>query len=95
MKLSFKNIINKIALVGITYYTEDEQLLSQKQIWGKIISANRDEIIIKQNDDTLFHLPADLSAFSPAVPGKYTLRSTGETIENPDFLITWKVYHTL
>jgi hypothetical protein len=40
-------------------------------------------------------LPAHASAFEPADPGSYRLRSTGETIEDPDYLTTWTIQRNL
>ncbi|WP_322311900.1 hypothetical protein [Parvibaculum sp.] len=37
-------------------------------------------------------MPPDTSAFSAAQPAEYHLRSTGETVTNPDALATWEVY---
>ncbi|HZK81678.1 MAG TPA: hypothetical protein VFC46_11435 [Humisphaera sp.] len=34
-------------------------------------------------------LPPDLRSLKPARPGIYRLRSTGQEIENPDYLTTW------
>jgi hypothetical protein len=34
-------------------------------------------------------LPPDLRALQAAKPGQYQLRSTGETIENPDLTTSW------
>jgi hypothetical protein len=35
--------------------------------------------------------PPLLQAISPAKPGIYTLKGTGENVENPDLLATWRV----
>lgn len=36
-----------------------------------------------------FWLPPQLEAFEPVPPGDYRLRSTGETVHDPDFTTTW------
>lgn len=33
MNLKFEDILGKILLVGITYYTHDEQYIERKQFW--------------------------------------------------------------
>ncbi|MBN7463153.1 hypothetical protein I3U64_23750, partial [Mycobacteroides abscessus subsp. abscessus] len=38
-----------------------------------------------------FTLPPAPESFSPAAPGEYRLRSTGEVITDPDYLATWTV----
>jgi hypothetical protein len=34
-------------------------------------------------------LPPSLAAFELAKPGRYTLKSTGEVIDDPDVLVSW------
>ena len=82
--------IGKTILVGVTYLDSDEKLLSQKQ-WSGIIRtfSNTEGIKIEDRAGSIFCLPPDPSAISAAAPGSYRLRSTGETIEDPDFLATW------
>ena len=42
-------------------------------------------------DGEVYILPPDLRPFSEAAPGSYSLRSTGETIVDPDFTSTWEI----
>jgi hypothetical protein len=86
---TFDELIGKVLLVGITYYTHNSELINQKQFYGTVIEANDSIIRIKQNDGSEFTLPPDLSSTKRARPGEYKLRSTGEVVVNPDFLATW------
>lgn len=46
MKLTFKNIIGKTILVGITFLEHDGTFISMIQFSGKIVSADKHESII-------------------------------------------------
>jgi len=85
------DLLNKTLLVGITYYTHDNELIEQKQCFGRVIEANESMIRIIQKDGAELELPSDLSSTKKARPGEYKLRSTGEIVINPDFLATWNV----
>ena len=89
--ITFEELIGKVLLVGITYYTHDNEFIEQKQLYGLVTEANETRIHIQQKDGTTFTLPPDLRSTKRARPGEYTLRSTGETVVDPDFLATWNI----
>ena len=89
---AFSNLIGKIVLIGMTYYTPDNQFIEQKQFWGKVSEIREDQIIVQQKSGEIVSLPPDLRSVKPAPPSAYRLRSTGEIIENPDYLSTWIVH---
>ena len=90
-EITFDELIGKVLLVGITYYTHDNEYIEQKQFYGTVTEANDDLIRVKQKDGTDFTLPPDLSSTKRARQGEYKLRSTGEVVVNPDFLATWNL----
>ncbi len=90
-ELHLSDLIGKVILVGITYYTHDKQFIGQKQYHGTVIRADEDGIIIQKPDGEETWIPPDLRSTKPAPPGEYRERSTGEIVENPDFLTTWNV----
>lgn len=91
--ITYNNIIGKIILVGITYYTHDEQFIERKQFYGKIISADRKKgIVFLKQDGEAYNLPPDLRSVQIAPPGEYKLHSTGEVVVDPDLLSTWNLY---
>ncbi len=90
-EITLDELIGKILLVGITYYTDSNEFIEQKQFYGTVTEANESFIRIKQQDGTEFTLPSDLSSTKRARPGKYKLRSTGEIVTNPDFFATWNL----
>jgi hypothetical protein len=85
------SLVGKRVLVGLTYLDKDGEVADQVQFHGVVVAeGGPDEPIELQRADTgeLFTLPPQLE---PAEPGEYRLRSTGETVVDPDFLATWTI----
>jgi hypothetical protein len=87
-------------LVGVTALAHDGKTVKwQAQYHGRIVSADRTEGIKVACEGrwvgTTMVLPPVLGAFQPAKPGEYRLRSTGETVQNPDLTTTWSVTEPL
>ncbi len=63
------------------------------QFHGRIESADPGHgfAIRRADNGELEWLPPDLRAYSPAEPGIYRLKSTGEEVIDPDFLSHWTV----
>lgn len=76
-------------LVGITDYDQEGNAVAQAQFAGRVISAGEKGILLRLADGGSYLLPPDLSSTKPAPPGCYRLRSTGEVVENPDYLSVW------
>ena len=90
-KITFSDLIGKTILIGLTYYTANDEFIEQKQYWGRVVESNENRILVKLNDGEIFVLPPDLSSTQVAAPGEYQLRSTGEIVVNPDYLTTWNI----
>ena len=90
-KINHAELLDKILLVGITYYTGNNEFIEQKQFYGRVIRSCEGEVRILQNNGEELSLPGDLSSTKRARPGEYKLRSTGEVVVNPDFLATWSL----
>jgi hypothetical protein len=84
--------MGKHVLIGITYVDAEDQVVEQVQCHGKIIRIDGSGIFVEQADGETFALPPDIESFRPAKPGVYRLRSSGEVVENPDFLSSWTVH---
>jgi hypothetical protein len=89
-------LVGQMVLAGITYLAADgKTVTSQVQSWGRIVSAKPEGIAIVYEGKIwagqTMTLPPDLRAFQAAGPGEYRLRSTGETIENPDLTTSWTI----
>jgi hypothetical protein len=86
----------KNVIVGITRLVSDGKTVkSQTQYHGKVASADRQngfKIICEGAfaGETL-GLPPDLRLFQRASPGEYKLRSTGEIVNDPDFLVSCSI----
>jgi len=83
--------IGKTVLIGVTYLDRKDNLIEQTQ-WAGIITgfSGKEGIKIAVGPTkSPFTLPPDERGIRPAPPGVYRLRSTGEEIENPDYLATW------
>lgn len=86
--------VGKYILIGVTYLDHQGEFLEQQQMHGTIESAGPDGISIalggvKSGESWV--MPPVLDSIYPADPGVYNLRSTGESIEDPDLLATWSV----
>ena len=89
-------LVGQLVLAGITYLAADgKTVTSQVQCWGRIVSAKPEGIAIicegKMWSGQTMTLPPHLPAFQAARSGEYRLRSTGETIEDPDLTTSWTI----
>ena len=86
--------VGKYVLVGITYLSHAGEELRRQQLHGVIESASPDGILISLRGayaGKSWNMPPALEAIRYADPGIYTLRMTGEKIEDPDLLATWQI----
>ena len=89
-------LVGQLVLAGITYVAADGKTVTSKvQCWGRITDAKPEGIEIvcegKVWAGQTMTLPPHLPAFQVARPGEYRLRSTGETVDNPDLTTSWTV----
>lgn len=86
-----KSLIGKYVIVGYTHKKEDGTIVKYEQEHGVIIRVNEREgvVINPPKEKYTFTLPPDFRSFEAAKPGKYTLKSTGEIITNPDYIVFW------
>ena len=92
------DLAGKTILLGLTFADADGNVLELIQRHGVVESADREHGIATRLvgpgrpwDGELYVLPPDLEAVSEAAPGAYRLRSTGETIVDPDLLASWEI----
>jgi hypothetical protein len=89
-------LIGKYVLVGITRMTADGATVkSQQQFHGHVTKAEKDVGITiacagARAGETVVVPPAP-GSFALARPGRYTLRSTGEVVEDPDMTTSWTI----
>jgi hypothetical protein len=78
----------KRVLVGLTCVGPDNDVLLRLQTDGVVAEVREDVILLTREDGTTFGLPPDRQLLVGADRGVYTLRETGESIEDPDFLVS-------
>jgi hypothetical protein len=79
--------IGKSLLVGLTVHAPDGTFLYTEQFLSTIVDADDAGIVARRHDNgARILLPPELQ---PASPGQYRLRSSEQTVEDPDYLATW------
>ena len=90
-----ETVIGMRILIGLTHSAHENTPARYEQLHGVIMSAD-----IKQGfrialqgtragED--YWLPPQTANFVRAEPGIYRLRSTGEEVENPDYISNWTI----
>jgi hypothetical protein len=91
-------LVGRTILLGLTFADAEGNVITRTQRHGLIEIADPERGIATRLvapgqpwDGELYWLPPDLSSLSEAAPGAYRLRSTGETIVDPDFTASWEI----
>jgi hypothetical protein len=80
---------NKRIIVGITFLDSDGALIEQFQTHGRVVAANSAEgIVLVRPNGGRFVIPPSPQWLKAARPGEYRLRSTGEVVNDPDYLMS-------
>ncbi len=86
-------LLGKTVIIGVTEQTRDRKTVARRQFMGTVerVSPKGIEVRLTTSgpDDPLLWLPPAPRCFEPAPPGLYTMRSTGEVAENPDYTTAW------
>jgi hypothetical protein len=89
-----KELIGKHVLVGISVFDKRGEFKRQEQFHGTVVSADPDKgiflLLAGTRSGEKKWLPVT-NLFERAGRGTYKLRSTGETVVDPDFTCTWRV----
>ena len=86
------SLVGKTVLIGITRLDHDDELIEKTEKFGRIASVDpHDGIKVDVGEPELFTLPPNPQHFNHARPGVYRLRSTGETVEDPDLTTIWTI----
>jgi SMI1-KNR4 cell-wall len=87
--------LGKRVLVGITVLSPDEdEVVERHSFAGTVAHVEPGGIELKLDDQTSYWLPPDATALREAAPGEYSLRDTGQTIVDPDYVATWTITHS-
>ncbi len=79
---------DRCVLVGITFLDSGGAPIEYFQTHGRVITASRDSIVLVRRNGQLFMLPPGPQWLKAARPGDYMLRSTGEVVVDPDYLLS-------
>jgi hypothetical protein len=83
-----QRLVGKRVLIGLTYL-EHGEVDYHEQKHGSVESVVAGGVAVRLSDGEIYWLPPDLRSWKQADPGEYRLRSTGEVLIDPDYIITW------
>jgi hypothetical protein len=79
-------------LVGITYLDDAGAVRGSEQFCGQVLEVSDGVVVVERpGDGEPALLPADADAYEAAAAGAYRLKSTGEVVQDPDYVTTWQV----
>jgi hypothetical protein len=87
-------MIGKVVLVGVSYCNAAGDVLEDKQFFGTVLRINGKEglVISSGVDGSECAFPPELDRYTPADPGEYRLKTTGQVVVDPDFTSMWHLY---
>jgi hypothetical protein len=87
------HLVGATLLVGIAELKHDGSLVRRYQVFGVVTVADPTQgICVREHTgDVDFWLPPDTRGVTPAEPGEYRNRSTGEVVVDPDYLGSWEI----
>lgn len=88
VRIAQQRLADSRVLVGITFLDPHGGTVEYFQTHGRVISANRAGIVLERTDGRPFVLPPSPQWLKAAQPGEYMLRSTGEVVVDPDYLLS-------
>jgi hypothetical protein len=84
---------DKVVLIGLTEMDANNEPVRHFQAWGRIVNAVRGHSFLIELDGHwrgyFCSLPPDPKRFTVAPRGDYSLKTTGETLRDPDFTTVW------
>jgi len=101
MSISIEQTLGKTCLIGLSYFNNNEVLIKQSMLGGKIIDVDIEKGITVKLESynsidkgAVFIVPADLSCWFIAPKGEFHTSNDQVKIINPDYLVTWDIYQT-
>lgn len=82
----------KVVLVGLLFFDEEGKVLKQQQRHGRIASVGEGGVTLTLSSGESFVLPPDVSTLQKAPPGSFRDASSGELVDNPDFIANWHLF---
>lgn len=88
-----RELVGKYVLIGVTVEDRRGEIRRHEQFHGTVVSANAESGInlhlCGNREGESKWLPPATHVFRAASPGSYSLRSSGETVVDPDFTSQW------
>ncbi|MBD2857927.1 hypothetical protein IB286_02830 [Spongiibacter sp. KMU-158] len=85
-------LVDKTAVVGLSYFEVDGQLLQQRLLGGTVVRVTAEQgITLRDADDEEFTIPSSLAPWFVAPKGDYPA-GNNKTLSNPDYLVTWDIH---
>lgn len=85
-------LLDKTVLVGLSYFDIGGEALQQRVLSGVVVRVTpKDGITLSQPNKEEFTVPSSLAPWFKAPAGNYKT-SDGESIDNPEYLVTWNVH---
>lgn len=87
------DVLGATVVIGLTH--KDPAGDRGEQMFGTIEAFDEAGVRVRlrgKRDGEVFRLPLDRSAFVPAAPGSYRLKTTGETVVDPDYAVVWEIH---
>ena len=82
----------KVFLIGLTFTDKEGKVIERYQTHGTVKRLTNDGIFkIRRDDHSIFQIPYEKETIRLAKDGKYREKSTGEIVEDPDFIMTWEI----
>lgn len=80
------DLIGCTLLVGLTYVDHAGDLIRRQQVFGRVVSVDRNSgIVIREPAGSDVTIAPILDAIEPAAPGIYRLADQDTSIEDPNF----------
>ncbi len=85
----------KVFLIGLTFIDKEGEIIERYQTHGTVRRLTVDGFFkIVREDNSIFQIPYVRENIRAAKEGEYREKLTGETIKDPDYIMTWEVKMT-
>jgi hypothetical protein len=83
------DLVGKTVLVGLVFFDEKGGFLKQEQRHGQITSVGPQALALQLSSGEPLVLPPDTEVLQVAPVGSFRENSSGDSVENPDFIANW------
>lgn len=82
--------LGSLVLVRLSFTDEEGNIVEERQFQGAIEKISDEEVVLRHpSNGAEVSLPPYFGSYERAPKGKYQLKSTGETIVDPDYITEW------